>query len=38
MDETNSLTKPKWQIWLGLFVLLGSIATVAYAFYATFNG
>ena len=46
MNDTTSLTSlpratssgPKWQVWLGLVVLLGSIATIAYAFFATFNG
>jgi hypothetical protein len=38
MDETQSVQKPKWPLWLGLFVLLGSIVTVAYAFYESWWG
>jgi hypothetical protein len=38
MDETRPAEKPKWPLWLGLVVLFGSIVTVAYTFYATFNG
>jgi hypothetical protein len=28
----------RWQVWVGLFVLLGSIATVAYAFAESWWG
>jgi hypothetical protein len=38
MDETRPAEKPRWPIWLGLVVLLGSIVTVAYAFFATWHG
>jgi len=29
---------PKWQLWVGIFVVLGIVATVAYAFGETFFG
>jgi hypothetical protein len=38
MQETTTHPKPKWPLWLGLFVLFGSIATVAYAFYESWWG
>lgn len=27
--------EPRWPIWVGIFVLLGSVATVASAFWAS---
>ena len=33
MDERQD--KPRWPIFVGLFVLLGSVATVASAFWAS---
>jgi hypothetical protein len=33
MDEQER--SPRWPIWVGLFVLFGSIATVASAFWAS---
>jgi hypothetical protein len=35
MDETKPAEKPRWPLWLGLFVLLGSILTAASAFYVS---
>jgi ABC-type transporter Mla subunit MlaD len=34
MDEQRS-NEPRWPIWVGIFVLLGSLATVASAFWAS---
>ena len=38
MRETQAEEKPKWPLWLGLFVLFGSIVTVAYTFYESWWG
>jgi hypothetical protein len=38
VKETQTAEKPQWPLWLGLFVLLGSVATVGYAFYESWWG
>jgi hypothetical protein len=38
MDEAKPARKAKWPIWLGLIVLVGSIATAGSAFYVSFWG
>ena len=38
MRETEIAEKPKWPLWLGLFVLFGSVVTVAYTFYESWWG
>jgi hypothetical protein len=38
MQDGRTDEKPKWPLWLGLFVLLGSLATVGYAFYESWWG
>ena len=38
MDETKHTHKPRWPIWVGLFVLVGSILTAWSAFYVSFWG
>jgi hypothetical protein len=32
MKESEAPPKPKWPLWLGLFVAFGSVVTVAWAF------
>lgn len=34
MDEQRE-NEPRWPIWVGIFVFLGSLATVASAFWAS---
>jgi hypothetical protein len=38
MDETKPAQKLRWPLWLGLFVLVGSIVTAFSAFYVSFWG
>jgi hypothetical protein len=38
MREIRTEAKPKWPLWLGLFVLFGSVVTVGYAFYESLWG
>ncbi|MEA3002916.1 MAG: hypothetical protein QOH81_1704 [Sphingomonadales bacterium] len=38
MKAAQPAEKPKWPLWLGLFVALGCVATVGYAFYESLWG
>jgi hypothetical protein len=37
-DPDTTKPNPKWPIWAGIFVALGSLATVAYAFIESWWG
>jgi hypothetical protein len=38
MQESRTDEKPRWPLWLGLFVLFGSLVTVGYTFYESWWG
>ena len=38
MQEITTREKLRWPLWLGLFVLFGSVVTVAYTFYESWWG